>query len=236
MKRALSLILTVMLCMSMLAGCCLSHEWVEADCIDPKTCSKCDKTEGEALGHDWEEADCVDPKTCSRCGETEGQALGHDWIEADCLTPKTCSRCAETEGEALGHSYSPWEATENETMVSTCSSCGDVQEQPVDRELIGRQQLVGKWEQTSLTLSGMWMDYSLDWTLEFREDGTFVFEHGETENGVLTYVEFYVGEHMNFYVFDGDTAESAYSFNYEPAEDAMYIIGSEFFKFTRVAE
>ena len=44
MKRALSLILTVMLCMSMLAGCCLSHEWVEADCIDPKTCSKCDKT------------------------------------------------------------------------------------------------------------------------------------------------------------------------------------------------
>ena len=84
MKRTLSLILVAMMCVSMLTGCCLSHEWVEADCTNPRYCAKCDKTDGEALGHDVVEADCLNPSYCTRCGMTEGEALGHDWAEADC--------------------------------------------------------------------------------------------------------------------------------------------------------
>ena len=41
---------------------------------------------------------------------------------------------------------------------------------------------------------------------------------------------------MDFYVFDGDTNGGSYSLNYEPVEDVIYIIGQEFFKFTRVEE
>ncbi|MBO7253496.1 MAG: hypothetical protein J6V25_12815 [Oscillospiraceae bacterium] len=237
MKKAFALILATVLCLSLMTGCCLSHEWVEANCTNPKTCAKCEKTSGEALGHSWTEANCVDPKTCSSCGETEGTALGHDWTDADCVTPKTCNRCNDTEGEALGHSYSGWVVTSNDTMTNSCTACEDVQNQPIDRELIGRQQLVGKWELVSVTMNDQWYDLNLGWTLEFYEDGTFDFTlSSDTESGVIEYEQFYVGSSMVLYVFDGKTAESTYSFNYDPDDDVVYILGSKFFKFERVAE
>ena len=263
MKKAIVLMMALVMCLSLLTGCCLSHEWAEADCTTPKTCAKCEKTEGEALGHDWEDATCTAPKTCavcdetegealghdwkdatcaapktcSNCGETEGEALAHDWAEATCDAPKTCSNCGETEGEALAHTYAGWKATETDTMTATCSACGDTKEEPLDREYVGTQQLLGKWELTSVTLSGMWFDYAPGWTLEFREDGTFDFQRKDVqEAGEFEYVEFYVGDYMDFYVFDGNTAEATYSLNYEPEEDCLFIMGGEAYKFTRVVE
>lgn len=112
---ALSLLLLVLL-----AGCCLSHEWEEATCTAPQTCSKCGKTEGEPFPHTWEEATCTAPKTCSICGETEGDTLPHEWEEATCTAPKTCSVCGETEGKALEHT---WEDATC-TKAKTCSVCG----------------------------------------------------------------------------------------------------------------
>ena len=117
------------------------HDWTDATCTEPKTCSICGETEGEALGHswsegsctedrvctvcgevaeaapghDWTDATCTEPKTCKSCDETEGEALGHTWVDADCETPKTCSVCGETEGEALGHDYAD----------GICSVCGE---------------------------------------------------------------------------------------------------------------
>lgn len=231
--RILAIFLVLALVMT---GCCLKHEWVEADCLTPKTCAKCEKTEGEALGHDWADATCTAPKTCGHCGETEGDALGHDWAEADCVNPKTCGRCGETEGEALGHSNSGWKATDADTMANTCTVCGFAEEKPMDREFIGRQQILGKWELTSITMREVWFDYAPGWTLEFFEDGTFEILLTDVASGEVVYVEFYDGDKMDFYVFDGNTAENSYSINYEPEEDVIYIIGSEFFKFTRVAE
>ena len=97
-----------------------SHNWSDATCTAPKTCSKCGETEGEALGHTWVDATCKVAKTCSVCAETDGEALGHTWVDATCETPKTCSVCAETEGEALGHT---WVDATCETP-KTCSKCG----------------------------------------------------------------------------------------------------------------
>lgn len=119
MKKSYILLLTLLLCVG-LAGCCLSHEWQEADCLTPKTCTKCGETEGEALGHSWAEATCTAPKTCTTCGETEGAALGHSWNDADCMHPTTCSLCGETEGEPLAHT---WEEVSSEEP-DYCSSCG----------------------------------------------------------------------------------------------------------------
>ena len=99
MKKILILILSVLAFIAALAGCGHEHIWVEATCTEPKTCSVCGETEGEALGHTWAEATCAAPKTCSVCGETEGEALGHTWVEATYEAPKTCSVCGETEGE-----------------------------------------------------------------------------------------------------------------------------------------
>ncbi|MCM1135447.1 MAG: hypothetical protein NC400_07705 [Clostridium sp.] len=84
-----------------MTGCCLSHDWQEATCTEPKTCSKCGETEGEALGHTWEEATCTEPKTCGVCKETEGEALGHNLSEATCWEAAVCSVCGETVGDVL---------------------------------------------------------------------------------------------------------------------------------------
>ena len=33
--------------------------------------------------HSWKDADCLNPKTCTVCGKTEGSALGHKPAEDD---------------------------------------------------------------------------------------------------------------------------------------------------------
>ncbi len=66
LKRTLALLL---FCASIgiLTGCGFEHKWVEATCIAPKTCSKCNKTEGVALEHTWQEATCEGSKLCVVC-------------------------------------------------------------------------------------------------------------------------------------------------------------------------
>ena len=91
----------------LLSGCCLSHEWVEADCTTPKNCVKCETTEGESLGHQWADATCTAPKTCTVCAAIEGQPLEHafgeeemqnpDYVNASVQLIKTCVDCGAQE-------------------------------------------------------------------------------------------------------------------------------------------
>ncbi len=111
----------------LISGCHFRHEWQEATCTQPRTCTVGGETEGEPLGHTWEDATCTKPKTCSVCGETEGEALGHTWVDATCTEPKTCSVCGETEGEALGHKLT--EA--NYQSPATCTVCGATEGEPL---------------------------------------------------------------------------------------------------------
>ncbi len=102
----------------MLTGCGHEHTWTEATCTEPKTCSECGETDGEALGHTWEEATCAEPKHCSVCGETEGEALEHTWTEATYQQPATCEVCGATEGEPL-QSYFEKEGIECNAELDT---------------------------------------------------------------------------------------------------------------------
>lgn len=56
-----------------------NHNWRNATCTTPKTCEKCNLTEGEANGHWWHEATCTDGKICTVClaEDPEGKPLGH---------------------------------------------------------------------------------------------------------------------------------------------------------------
>ena len=126
MKKIAALLLALVMALT-LCACGHEHSWVEATCTEPKTCSECGETEGEALGHSWTEATCTEPKTCSRCGLTEGEALGHSWKEATCTEPRTCSGCGLTEGDALGHT---WEEA-SFTAPKTCSTCGQTDGEPL---------------------------------------------------------------------------------------------------------
>lgn len=48
------------------------------------------QTDIPATGHKWAHATCTDPKTCTVCHETEGEALGHDY---DNDRDSTCNTC-----------------------------------------------------------------------------------------------------------------------------------------------
>ncbi len=48
----------------------------------------------DALGHTWLDATCTEPKTCSVCQATEGDALGHSWGKWTVITAAT----ADAEG------------------------------------------------------------------------------------------------------------------------------------------
>ena len=130
MKRVSIVLLGILLCV-LLAGCKCEHEWAEATCTEPKTCTKCKETEGEPLGHNWKAATCEEPETCTRCGETRGAAKGHTWKKATCTEPKTCTVCGKTEGEALGHKEGDWEVAETDAVSATkvlkryCTVCGE---------------------------------------------------------------------------------------------------------------
>ncbi len=187
-KRMLLIAFAMMVLLS-LSGCCIRHDWVEATCEVPKTCSKCGKTEGEALGHEWVEATCEAPKTCSRCGKTEGEALGHKWVEATCENPKTCSVCGKTEGEALGHKW--LENTPNYQQPKTCEVCGATEGEPLEA-------YCKDWEFAELDKD---YDFSLKWSFP-------------DEDGYATKVWF-----TNYKVFDSDeTHEAKEGYEYRSVE------------------
>lgn len=108
LNKAFAIVLCVGMVLS-LSACGCKHEWVEATCTEPKTCSKCGETEGEALGHswgDWEiemEATVTESgtkvRTCSRCGATRTESYETETFYADghlLLSPKDfCERLTQ---------------------------------------------------------------------------------------------------------------------------------------------
>lgn len=73
--KKLQLVLLATLIMLMFTACCTSHEWQEATCSTPKTCTKCGETEGEPLEHDLTEANYQQGPVCKVCGEEVGEPL-----------------------------------------------------------------------------------------------------------------------------------------------------------------
>lgn len=45
--------------------------------------------------HEWKDATCTEPKTCTVCGETEGKPLGHDYSKASFFKRGVCARCGD---------------------------------------------------------------------------------------------------------------------------------------------
>lgn len=132
MKKKLCIWVSAFFLSVFLTGCCISHDFEDATCSEPQTCSKCGKTQGEALEHEWMDATCSEPKTCKLCGETKGEALGHQWEEGDCENPTKCKVCNEIKEEAKGHQYS--EATCQAPKI--CSVCGKTDGEKIQHDWI----------------------------------------------------------------------------------------------------
>ncbi len=164
MKKKICVLIPAVILLLALSGCSCSHEWMEADCVTPKTCSKCDAVEGEALGHDY--------------------------LPASCTTPETCARCGETRGDVLEHSYGEWFLGETE-MIRSCQSCGAEETAEVTPELYARQLMIGHWDFLLLIQDGDITDayrredaYVAYWA-KADADGSFCLRVGEDKEFAL---------------------------------------------------
>jgi len=174
MKKRISLLLVLALCVGMFSGCCLKHDWQEADCVHPKTCLECGKTSGDPLGHDWVDATCSAPKTCTLCGKTKGEALPHTiGSEATCTEASICSVCGGVAAPALGHSFgAEWlvDVDGHAQIRQDCATCGHTElTVPTDWKALSDRFILGTWylDESSVDRGEV--------TLEFREDGTFTY-------------------------------------------------------------
>ena len=107
----------------------VTHDFADADCLNPKTCTVCGKTEGSALGHEWTTPDvdlCKVQSTCSRCGATDGENKEHtpENDDNDCSTALNCGVCGK-EILAAGE-HSPEKDDGNCTTEQKCTVCGQV--------------------------------------------------------------------------------------------------------------
>lgn len=141
---------------------------------------------GCACKHEWTEADCLNPRLCTKCEETQGDSLGHNFLPATCEAPETCSRCGETQGEPLEHSYGDWTAGEEE-MTRACEHCGNTESAEIDREILAAQRLEGTWDFVCTVQGGTRIisqasnlsDGVAGTTLSFSEDGSCTLNNGD---------------------------------------------------------
>lgn len=104
------------------------HNYSDATCTTPKTCTICGDTTGSTNSHTFGEYSVVKnpsckekglkERSCSACGEKETVYLDmtdHTWKDATCAAPKTCSVCGTSDGNALPHTAIPdkdWNCTD----------------------------------------------------------------------------------------------------------------------------
>ena len=115
MKKLVLLTLVVAMVLSM-AGCGCKHEWKDATCTTPKTCSLCGETEGEVLEHtpgqleitsvDTEALTITYQQVCTGCGATLDTQTGSTGIAPVdgkfVLSPNEWNACLTANINAMG--------------------------------------------------------------------------------------------------------------------------------------
>jgi len=89
-KKICVLFIAVILISVLISGCGCKHQWQDASCYAPRTCSLCGETEGKPRAHKWGNTACHEPEGCVYCGTLDGIELSHEWQE-DC---RICIHCA----------------------------------------------------------------------------------------------------------------------------------------------
>lgn len=114
----------------------VGHNWADATCTKPKTCTKCGQTEGKELGHVWDkgqvtkEQTCLEKGTysfkCTRCGyvhTSETPELRHNFLGGK------CSRCDAKDPNykpPVEHKHEYEDVYKNSKLVyRQCKTCGE---------------------------------------------------------------------------------------------------------------
>ena len=106
-------------------GSILGHDWLDANCTQPKRCSRGDAIEGEPLGHIGGAATCTAQAVCTRCQQPYGDPLGHTGGTATCTSQAVCTRCQQPYGDALGHDWETGWTNGGDTHYHACARCSE---------------------------------------------------------------------------------------------------------------
>ncbi len=166
MKKILILLLALFVFIPVIAltacGDECEHTWSDATCASPKTCSKCQLTDGGAVGHKYSKVSETDA-SCAAVGKEEFKCeycadvktsdipkLAHtygEWdttTEADCENTgkrkRTCEKCDYVDTETIpakGHTvdeYTTEDATctEDGSKKGTCTVCSELVTEVID--------------------------------------------------------------------------------------------------------
>lgn len=163
--RMLAMLLAVGMLLA-LAGCQCRHEWVEADCGNPKICAKCGQTVGEPLGHSWLPATYEAPETCAVCGLTRGEAAeapqAADVEEAPAKNPPLPD---ETIDRTCDHIIELFPGTQG--IEATCRLCG---------------ASADALEAAGIEWRKEYCEEECDWKLVMQTNGTPVYECAKCHN------------------------------------------------------
>lgn len=99
------------------------HQWVEATCTTPRTCSKCEMIEGDPLGHQMGTWQTSKEATCAEAGLEVAQCT-------------VCGESQERETEKAEHSPGKWKTVSKPSVdpsgdvtpgkkVKNCKICGE---------------------------------------------------------------------------------------------------------------
>ena len=89
MKRFVLLLTAIVLSLFLFACNECDHEWSDATCTEPKTCTLCGETDGDAKGHAYGEWIETKAKTCTENGEkTRSCACGNTEKSGDPRIPR----------------------------------------------------------------------------------------------------------------------------------------------------
>lgn len=77
-------------------------------------------------GHSWKDADCTNPKTCTTCGATDGEALGHSWSswtkQDDGSYARECAVCGAEDSMTIDAETPVNTTPENNAAESTLNN------------------------------------------------------------------------------------------------------------------
>lgn len=199
MKKRILFTAIATFCALLLTACGCSHEWTNATCDAPKTCTLCGKTQGDAGAHAWQDATCAAPRTCTNCGETQGEAMEHSWEEATCAAPRTCAVCSATEGGIAEHAFTDW-SIDGDTMSRSCTVCSVLEAVPADHEALLKSMVTGRWACSRVDYLGSMLPSYYVFSeatpyFEIKEDGSFHVYTVSTEfDGILKFKEYVTRE------------------------------------------
>ncbi len=85
-------------------GLALGHDCELLSCVSGSECLRCgEQVDSDSNIHNFAEAKCTRPRTCTDCGATRGAALGHSFSEVTCNEGSVCIRCGKFGTPAPGH-------------------------------------------------------------------------------------------------------------------------------------